>query len=255
MKPDQTAWLTLLLAGMLAGSLDAAILAPSEQTAVLGVTPEIPIPVSLSLAPEDLASTLQFELHYDAGRLTLMRVDTGPAGLESGKVIGWYSPSAGVVRAVLFGSNLVNLRSGVVALPCFRPAADVQAGSTVIQISKVVVSSPHATAVASTGGSSLLTFSPPGNADSLELAKAYPNPFCPASGHTRIYFGPLPGSATIQIHMLSGALVREIRHEGGGLEIWDATNQAGLGLASGVYIYFMTAPRGQKKSGKLVIIR
>jgi len=70
-----------------------------------------------------------------------------------------------------------------------------------------------------------------------------------------ITFSNLPSEAKIRIHTLSGEIVREIDHNDGlPQKKWDAKNSDGEDAVSGTYIYVIDAG-GQKKFGKIVIIR
>jgi len=83
-----------------------------------------------------------------------------------------------------------------------------------------------------------------------------PNPFVPSRGHTAITFfgGSLPYS-TIRIYNKAGRLVRTLRETKGRSTLeWDATNEDGKKLASGVYIWVLSGPAGKDK-GKFAIIR
>jgi hypothetical protein len=90
-------------------------------------------------------------------------------------------------------------------------------------------------------------------------AHPYPNPYKPNNpglGHTeKIKFTELPASVRIRIINMAGDLVfdRQLSKTGGEY-IWDATNNAGNPLASGVYFYLITDDNGTKK-GKMAIIR
>ncbi len=94
----------------------------------------------------------------------------------------------------------------------------------------------------------------------------YPNPYKPNSGlgHEYITFGSkrditraLTSYATIKIYTISGDLVRtlEVTPEDNGQKVWYADNDARNKVASGVYIYLITNPQGEKCIGKLAIIR
>jgi hypothetical protein len=99
---------------------------------------------------------------------------------------------------------------------------------------------------------------------SLGKVLVYPNPFKPSEGHEFITFGGrdvpqerrLTPEATIRIYTMTGELVKTIvEDDGDGEERWKAVNEAGEKVASGIYIYVITNPKGEKCIGKLVIIR
>ncbi|MEZ4764524.1 MAG: T9SS type A sorting domain-containing protein [Calditrichia bacterium] len=87
--------------------------------------------------------------------------------------------------------------------------------------------------------------------DELTLLPAYPNPFNP---ETRLRFS-LPKSAdvTIQIFDVTGRKINTAgaASEAGAHEIrWNATNESGAAVSSGIYFYSIRA-NAQIKSGKL----
>jgi hypothetical protein len=90
--------------------------------------------------------------------------------------------------------------------------------------------------------------------------RVYPNPYQPGSGTSfdgqGILFENLSRDTDIRIFSLTGEEVVRLRESSGsGKCLWDARNASGETVASGVYVYLVTAPGGQKKEGKLAIIR
>lgn len=98
-------------------------------------------------------------------------------------------------------------------------------------------------------------------ASSLGEVYVYPNPFKPNSpGRFQaagITFKRLPATATIRVYAITGRLVAELRKTDTGVDNyeWDVTNSAGRKLASGVYIFYVTAPCGGSAKGKFAVIR
>jgi hypothetical protein len=43
--------------------------------------------------------------------------------------------------------------------------------------------------------------------------------------------------------------------DGSGKAVWDTTNDSNQAVANGVYLYVVTNPQGEKKTGKVAIIR
>ncbi len=90
----------------------------------------------------------------------------------------------------------------------------------------------------------------------IELHAAYPNPFNP----TTTFRFSLPQTASIKfsIYNLQGRLVRSLFdgiHEAGEQSIvWDATDDTGQKLSSGVYIYSLEMA-DQFQSGKVVLLK
>jgi len=75
------------------------------------------------------------------------------------------------------------------------------------------------------------------------LAQNYPNPFNPT---TRIAFGlSAPGNVSLKIYDAAGRLVRVLiegaRPAGTYAEMWDGRDGRGVGVASGIYFYRLTA--------------
>lgn len=100
--------------------------------------------------------------------------------------------------------------------------------------------------------------------ENLDNVVVYPNPFKPNDGNARtgtwsqgIIFGNLTSRATIKIYTIAGELVRELEKPPatGGEKVWDGNNEKGKKVASGVYLYLITNPQGDKKLGKLAVIK
>ena len=88
----------------------------------------------------------------------------------------------------------------------------------------------------------------------------YPNPYKPNSPGRfqadRITFKKLTGEATIRVYTITGELAATLNKTDSFDDYeWDATNDAGQKLASGVYIYLITNPAGEKAKGKFAIIK
>lgn len=86
----------------------------------------------------------------------------------------------------------------------------------------------------------------------------YPNPYKPNSGlaHQGISFSGLTGQFKIEIYTLAGQKVREIEEDNSsGSYPWNGRNSDGENLSSGVYLYVVTSNNGEKKTGKIAIIR
>ncbi|MFH1260123.1 MAG: FG-GAP-like repeat-containing protein [Elusimicrobiota bacterium] len=86
----------------------------------------------------------------------------------------------------------------------------------------------------------------------------YPNPYKPNSGlgHKAITFGGLTGRAKIIIYTLNGEKAREInKDDNNDNYLWDARNEGGESLASGVYLYRVEGENGEKKTGKFAVIK
>ncbi len=86
----------------------------------------------------------------------------------------------------------------------------------------------------------------------LENLIVYPNPFELARGHTGIVFAKLTPDARIRIFNLAGELIGdsgELRAEE--TWVWDARDE----LARNVYVYLVTNSQGEKKIGKIAVVK
>jgi N-acetylneuraminic acid mutarotase len=90
--------------------------------------------------------------------------------------------------------------------------------------------------------------------DSEKEIIVYPNPFKPSNGHKEITFKNLPQNTSIKIYTISGDLVYS-QENVTGTATWKAVNQNGENVASGIYLYLLTTPSGEKKIGKIGVIR
>ena len=102
--------------------------------------------------------------------------------------------------------------------------------------------------------------------NNLDNVKVYPNPYQPGSGTKYddtvfgqgIIFENLTQNARIKIFNVAGELIADISETSGlGRYVWNARNQAGNKVASGVYIYFIVNSdnSSQKAKGKFAIER
>ena len=91
---------------------------------------------------------------------------------------------------------------------------------------------------------------------SLDQVNVYPNPYRLSLGHSRILFDNLTTQFKLRIYSASGVLVREVEMDNSsGPYRWDVRNAAGEPIASGIYVYIVTNNLGDKKSGKIAVIR
>jgi len=72
--------------------------------------------------------------------------------------------------------------------------------------------------------------------------KVYPNPFKPASGHTKITFDNLTAGSDIRIYSVTGRLVWDKLDITAAQVQWYADNSASQKVAAGVYTYVITLP-------------
>lgn len=86
-----------------------------------------------------------------------------------------------------------------------------------------------------------------------QSVNVFPNPIPSNFGGT-VGIRGLAEGATVKITTVSGSLVRELRAQGG-TATWDARNQAGQPLSTGVYLLFSATANGEETYvGKLAVI-
>ncbi len=101
------------------------------------------------------------------------------------------------------------------------------------------------------------------NVDSLlSRIRVVPNPYIGAAkweqvvNTRRLQFAFLPAECTISIYTIRGELVQTLRHNNKtGTEDWNLTNQSGVEVAFGLYVYVVETPDGNKVNGKFAIIK
>jgi flagellar hook assembly protein FlgD len=95
----------------------------------------------------------------------------------------------------------------------------------------------------------------------LANVRVFPNPYKPGSGTSfdragGMMFSNLTADAKIQVYAVTGELVFEGEEtDGDGRYEWPAVNSSGEKVASGVYVFRITNSAGEKKMGKLAVIR
>jgi hypothetical protein len=98
-------------------------------------------------------------------------------------------------------------------------------------------------------------------ASDLDEAHVYPSPYKPGSGgdfdSEYLVFKQLTADAEIKVFNIAGELCASIEKTDSSVDYyeWDATNDAGEDLASGVYIFYITNEAGETAKGKFAIIR
>ncbi len=84
----------------------------------------------------------------------------------------------------------------------------------------------------------------------LKNVIAFPNPYVIHNASDELKFN-YDGEATVHIYTVSGDLVRVLNIN----ENWDGKNQQGRDVASGVYLYLLTAEDGSVGRGKILLVR
>ncbi len=249
----------VFLAEMLGGgNVRACQLSGGNVCAILGETTEIT--VSINAIPEsgENIAALQFDLDYDKNQLIFDRVTTGEATQQAGKEVAYNQVGStfNSIRVIVYGMNKNTINQGTVANIIFKLSPAAAAGRVELPIHEAVACDPEASSVpiSSTSPGSV-TIEAVAAASNLSGLKVYPNPYKPASGHSRIIFLNLPTESCIKIHKITGELVKEIKEQNQGMAEWDGRNEAGKDVASGVYLYSITSKAGEKAKGRIAVVR
>jgi hypothetical protein len=101
-------------------------------------------------------------------------------------------------------------------------------------------------------------FAPAGISDQVpDQVIVYPNPY-KAWEHGQITFWgkKLTQGTVIKIYNVAGELIKSLKEFGNDYQVtWQADNDSGRPVASGIYIYIITNPAGEKRVGKIGIIK
>ncbi|MBU0701810.1 PEGA domain-containing protein, partial [bacterium] len=217
---------------------------------------------------------VNFDLVYDAGILCPVKQDgkwakegdfllSNTAG-QSTMFIPTISTSTTIgtinVAASILGTNYGVDDTGTIATILFEVIGE---GKVVLSFNNVVyanqsgaptnISDTRGGTVSITSSHTLLRtdFEP-----NLEQVLVYPNPYYADGPGDGIYFDHLSENATIQIFTIVGELVWEIGVENLLLKKkWEVCNSVGEKVASGIYIYLIKDSSGNRKAGKLAVIR
>jgi len=91
----------------------------------------------------------------------------------------------------------------------------------------------------------ILQLAPSTNVDN---ARIFPNPYNPRKHTQGMTIANLPARAELKIYTVGGDLVREVGYTtGNSRTVWDGKNDAGLEVASGVYVMLIKSPIGTTK--------
>lgn len=90
---------------------------------------------------------------------------------------------------------------------------------------------------------------------SLDAVKVYPNPYKSGKHKGRVYFADLPPYSKINFYNVAGELVYEGANGAEPLWALELELKTETIKSSGVYLYVIEAPSGERKIGKLAVIR
>jgi DNA-binding beta-propeller fold protein YncE len=135
-------------------------------------------------------------------------------------------------------------------------------GSTVDTSRKLVTGSVnHLSIFGAFGVSGSMTGAITVSTGALGALQVYPNPYRPGSGDpnlggggTGITFNNLQPQSDIRIYTTTGQLVAHL-NPSGSTQVWDARNDGGRDVASGLYLAVVKSPGNPAQKKKLLIIR
>lgn len=84
---------------------------------------------------------------------------------------------------------------------------------------------------------------------------AYPNPAKPSAGHDRVRFGNLAAGSSLVLYDLAGAKVWSTAADASGVAEWPLVTAGGGAAASGVYLFVVEGPGGERRFGKVAVVR
>jgi len=202
--------------------------------------PGSPLPLPQISFPTDLPLS---------GTLSILNISA-----YSGVTFQWsFQPlsNASVASGGAFNRMSAVSASGVVFKTQAGGMQPVTAGLSVgtYQVSVVAIDGSGNQSPAATGQITLVS-------TDLSGVQVYPNPWRSDqhAAHPTITFANLPLRASIKIFTVSGRLARDLGTVNGNTT-WDLTNDSADKVASGIYIYLITDPQGNKVRGKVGVIR
>ena len=99
---------------------------------------DVAVPVSLASQGGVEVTGLNFELTFDASRLTVASVSLGSAAALAGKSLSWNLVSPNRIRVIIFGVNQTAIPDSGVAVVTFNVPSGAPAGTSALTLSNVV---------------------------------------------------------------------------------------------------------------------
>ena len=234
---------------MLAGLNADARLYLAARTAMPSVGEDFVLDVSL--ADFTAVKGYGLQMQYDASKLEFVEARTeqplGGSELAAPQVL---ADEAGVLTVAAYGDAV---SEGEVALSLvFRPTTEIE--NTVIEIT-------DSQTYDSDFGFNRLALPAPVQVETrpevFALANNYPNPFNPAT--TIKYALPQAADVHLTVYNVVGQVVRTLvaEHQNAGRYVveWDATNDSGHSLSSGMYFYRLEAGGEFREVKKMLLLK
>lgn len=92
-----------------------------------------------------------------------------------------------------------------------------------------------------------------GPGPSSEVA-AYPNPAKPSAGHDRVRFANVAAGSSLVLYDVAGTEVWRTTAETSGVVEWPLATAGGGAVASGVYLFVVEGPDGDRRFGKVAVV-
>jgi ligand-binding sensor domain-containing protein len=91
----------------------------------------------------------------------------------------------------------------------------------------------------------------------MESIEVFPNPFFPEASEDPLTIGGLADGSAVMIYTMAGELIRELDMPRNNLNQvqWDGTNENGVLVASGIYLFVATDRGALSRAGKIAVIR
>jgi len=98
-----------------------------------------------------------------------------------------------------------------------------------------------------------------GTVDPFANVKTYPNPFrLSISADKMIKLNNIPAGASMDIFDINGSKIRSLKEGNAGISsmiLWDGKNEGGDSVPSGTYMYTLLDGAGNKKKGKIALLK
>ena len=141
-KKKWAGWLVaLLFTFIITAHLEAATLSVGSATGAPGDT-NISIPVVLGSTPGEKVSSFNFDLNFDASRLSFKEVTLGSGAANAGKSLSFNKLKSSAIRVIVIGFNQDAIADGTVLTFTFDILDKAPDGKAELNITKPAISDP-----------------------------------------------------------------------------------------------------------------
>lgn len=197
-------------------------------------------------------TALQLSLKYETSYMTISSIK--PTGIASAMTFAFYNDTEkGVLTIALAGDEVIPDEGDILLLTVNIPEGIKGSLLTSLKIEQCFVNATDLTKFAVSGKIQIK-----GIPIQYGLLQNYPNPFNPST--TIRYQIPDDNvQVTISIYNSAGQLIKTLineNHRAGEFEvIWDGTNNSGVRVSSGLYIYQMRCGNKFNQAKKLLLVK